>query len=136
MIEDILYRISDLVPSGAEFGNMSSQDLPLAIVSCILGAFVLTRFTGSLGSITVPVNYSALFIGVTVSNWALRGLDLPVDKMVAQPVLIALIGIHIYLVTRLGVQSPPWSSEAAGRERAPVEPTGARAGLVRGSGGD
>jgi len=49
--------------------------------------------------------------------------------------LIPLIGIHIYLVTRLGVASPPWSSEAAGRERPPVQPTGARAGLVRGSGG-
>jgi menaquinol-cytochrome c reductase cytochrome b subunit len=49
--------------------------------------------------------------------------------------LIALIGVHIYLVTRLGVSSPPWSGEVAGRERPPVEPTGARAGLVRGSGG-
>src|SRR6478736_2482416 len=35
--------------------------------------------------------------------------------------LIPLIGIHIYLVTRLGVSSPPWSSEAAGRERPPVQ---------------
>jgi menaquinol-cytochrome c reductase cytochrome b subunit len=49
--------------------------------------------------------------------------------------LIALIFVHIYLVTRLGVQSPPWSSEQAGRERAEVEPAGARAGLVRGTGG-
>jgi hypothetical protein len=51
--------------------------------------------------------------------------------------LIALIFVHIYLVTRLGVSSPPWSSERAGRERpAPAPPAGARAGLVRGSGGD
>jgi menaquinol-cytochrome c reductase cytochrome b subunit len=49
--------------------------------------------------------------------------------------LIALIGVHIYLVTRLGVSSPPWSGEAAGRDRPPAQPTGARAGLVRGSGG-
>jgi menaquinol-cytochrome c reductase cytochrome b subunit len=50
--------------------------------------------------------------------------------------LIALIFVHIYLVTRLGVASPPWSSERAGRER-PVTPApaGTRAGLVRGSGG-
>jgi len=95
MLEDILYQISSLIPSSAEFGNMSSEDLPLAVVCCVLGAFVLTRFTGSLGSITVPVNYSALFIGVTVANWALHGLDLPVDKMVAQPVLIALIGMTV-----------------------------------------
>ncbi|MFN3962677.1 MAG: cytochrome b N-terminal domain-containing protein, partial [Fimbriimonadaceae bacterium] len=31
--------------------------------------------------------------------------------------IIALIGLHIYLVTRLGVTSPPWSAAAAGRER-------------------
>jgi menaquinol-cytochrome c reductase cytochrome b subunit len=49
--------------------------------------------------------------------------------------LIALIFVHIYLVTRLGVASPPWSSEQAGRERPPVQPTGERAGLVRGTGG-
>jgi menaquinol-cytochrome c reductase cytochrome b subunit len=51
--------------------------------------------------------------------------------------LIALIFVHIYLVTRLGVASPPWSKEAAGRDR-PVlpAPAGTRAGLVRGSGGD
>jgi menaquinol-cytochrome c reductase cytochrome b subunit len=35
--------------------------------------------------------------------------------------LIALITLHMYLVTRLGVASPPWSKEAAGRERVEVE---------------
>ena len=49
--------------------------------------------------------------------------------------LIILIALP-FLDTRLGVSSPPWSGEAAGRERPPVQPTGARAGLVRGSGGD
>jgi menaquinol-cytochrome c reductase cytochrome b subunit len=50
--------------------------------------------------------------------------------------LIALIGVHMYLVTRLGVVSPPWSGENAGREREATQQTGARAGLVRRSGGD
>ena len=31
--------------------------------------------------------------------------------------IIALIGLHLYLVIRLGVTSPPWSKTAAGRER-------------------
>ena len=42
--------------------------------------------------------------------------------------LIALIGLHLYLVVRLGVSSPPWSRKAAGRERPEVEP--GRRGLV------
>jgi hypothetical protein len=28
--------------------------------------------------------------------------------------IMALIGLHLYLVIRLGVTSPPWSKEAAG----------------------
>ena len=43
--------------------------------------------------------------------------------------IAGLILLHLYLVVRLGVSSPPWSSEAAGAERADVEPRGP--GLVR-----
>jgi menaquinol-cytochrome c reductase cytochrome b subunit len=43
--------------------------------------------------------------------------------------LIALIVLHLYLVVRLGVTSPPWSKTAAGRERGPE--AGAREGLIR-----
>jgi hypothetical protein len=45
--------------------------------------------------------------------------------------LMALIGLHLYLVIRLGVTSPPWSKDAAGGE--PEEEDGARLrpGLTR-----
>ena len=48
--------------------------------------------------------------------------------------LVLLIGLHLYLVARLGVSSPPWSRVAAGRERPPEEPNG-RSGLTRGGRG-
>ena len=41
--------------------------------------------------------------------------------------IMALIGLHLYLVVRLGVTSPPWSKEAAGME--PVETNGHRPGV-------
>ena len=44
--------------------------------------------------------------------------------------IIALITLHIYLVTRLGVTSPPWSPTAAGRPRRPAGQEG-REGLIR-----
>jgi hypothetical protein len=51
--------------------------------------------------------------------------------------LIGLIVLHLYLVMRLGVTSPPWSDEAAGAEREEV--VTAKRGLVeprpRGDGG-
>jgi menaquinol-cytochrome c reductase cytochrome b subunit len=43
--------------------------------------------------------------------------------------IAGLILLHLYLVVRLGVSSPPWSPEAAGRPRADAEPRGP--GLVR-----
>jgi menaquinol-cytochrome c reductase cytochrome b subunit len=44
--------------------------------------------------------------------------------------LFALIGLHLYLVVRLGVTSPPWSKSAAGRVR-PETDGGGREGLIR-----
>ena len=47
--------------------------------------------------------------------------------------IFALIGLHMYLVVRLGVTSPPWSKEAAGTgpiAKAP-ENGGRRSGLTR-----
>ena len=51
--------------------------------------------------------------------------------LVAPGLIFALIGLHLYLVIRLGVSSPPWSEEAAGREDLEPEPESpARSGLV------
>jgi menaquinol-cytochrome c reductase cytochrome b subunit len=44
--------------------------------------------------------------------------------------IAGLIILHLYLVIRLGVSSPPWSSEAAGGVRTPPPPRG-EPGLVR-----
>jgi menaquinol-cytochrome c reductase cytochrome b subunit len=48
--------------------------------------------------------------------------------------IIALILLHLYLVVRLGVTSPPWSREAAGAawlEEQEISTDGQRAGLTR-----
>jgi menaquinol-cytochrome c reductase cytochrome b subunit len=51
--------------------------------------------------------------------------------LVAPGLIFALIGLHLYLVVRLGVTSPPWSKEAAGADYNEPEPEPpARAGLV------
>jgi menaquinol-cytochrome c reductase cytochrome b subunit len=51
--------------------------------------------------------------------------------LVAPGLIFALIGLHLYLVIRLGVSSPPWSKEAAGAEHIePEPPPPGRAGLV------
>ncbi|MGH3131176.1 MAG: cytochrome b [Gaiellaceae bacterium] len=45
--------------------------------------------------------------------------------------IIGLIVLHLHLVIRLGVVSPPWSSEAAGADRVEAPPAAGRSGLVR-----
>jgi quinol-cytochrome oxidoreductase complex cytochrome b subunit len=45
--------------------------------------------------------------------------------------IIALITLHLYLVIRLGVTSPPWSKEAAGTGSIVKREKTARTGLSR-----
>ena len=44
--------------------------------------------------------------------------------------LMGLIGLHLYLVVRLGVSSPPWSKEAAERPD-PEAPPPSHSGLTQ-----
>jgi hypothetical protein len=45
--------------------------------------------------------------------------------------IFALIGLHLYLVIRLGVSSPPWSHEAAGSDYDDEHATNGRSGLTQ-----
>jgi quinol-cytochrome oxidoreductase complex cytochrome b subunit len=93
----------------------------------------------------INLNGTAPFLGPWLAAFLASGPEIGSDTlakwyalhMLLLPgAIIALIFVHLYLVARLGVVSPPWSKEQAGRDRglAP-KPTGGREGLVRGSGG-
>jgi quinol---cytochrome c reductase cytochrome b subunit, bacillus type len=66
----------------------------------ILGPFLaqVLRSGGEIGTNTLSFFYS-------------------VHMLLLPGAIFALIGLHLYLVIRLGVTSPPWSKEEAGRER-------------------
>ena len=81
----------------------------------------------------INLNATAPFAGPFLAQFLQGGLDINPDtlsKFYALHMLLvpggimALIGLHLYLVVRLGVTSPPWSKSAAGRER--PEATGGR----------
>ena len=91
----------------------------------------------------ININATAPFLGPFIAQFLRGGAEIGADTlsrwyalhMLAVPgALFGLIGLHLYLVVRLGISSPPWSREAAGRDRAAVRPRG-RAGLLRGSRG-
>jgi quinol-cytochrome oxidoreductase complex cytochrome b subunit len=88
----------------------------------------------------VGINLQATgpFVGPLLGNILKGGDEIGVNTisifyslhMLALPGAIAgLILLHLYLVVRLGVSSPPWSREAAGADRVEVERPGRR-GLV------
>jgi len=86
----------------------------------------------------INLNGTAPFLGPFLAWFLQSGAEIGTDTlsrfyslhMLLLPGAIAgLILLHLYLVVRLGVSSPPWSPEEAGRER-PELPGNGRPGLV------
>jgi quinol---cytochrome c reductase cytochrome b subunit, bacillus type len=95
----------------------------------------------------INLNGTAPFAGPWLAQFLRSGQDITgatltrfysLHMLMIPGAIMALIGLHLYLVIRLGVTSPPWSKEAAGMEPADGSPNG-RVGLTqpvtRGGGG-
>jgi quinol-cytochrome oxidoreductase complex cytochrome b subunit len=121
----------------------------------ILGALLLVSgmaegFTGYLlpwdntaywaTVVGININATGPFVGPFLAQFLQGGLAINPDTLpkfyslhmlVLPGAIFALIGLHLYLVVRLGVTSPPWSKVAAGRPRPEAEAAGGREGLIR-----
>src|SRR5438093_9191969 len=112
----------------------------------ILATGMLMGFTGYLlpwdqtaywaTAVGINLNGTAPFLGPWLAQFLAGGPEIgsttlakfyALHMLLLPGAIIALIGIHIYLVTRLGVVWPPWSKEVAGRERSVEPPRGCRA---------
>jgi quinol-cytochrome oxidoreductase complex cytochrome b subunit len=88
----------------------------------------------------INLNGTAPFAGPWLAQFLRSGQEIGGDTLsrfyslhmlVVPGGIAALIVLHLYLVIRLGVTSPPWSKEAAGMERVDGEPQNLRPGLTR-----
>lgn len=86
-----LPSISDLFGSGV----LPPESVSMSSIFSGAGAVILSKFTGSVGGLTMPLNYSAMFIGAIAANWFLGGIVLPMDQQLQQPMLITLGGMLI-----------------------------------------
>jgi menaquinol-cytochrome c reductase cytochrome b subunit len=86
----------------------------------------------------INLNGTAPFLGPFLAWFLQGGSEIGADTLtrfyafhmlLIPGALIGLILLHLYLVVRLGVSSPPWSEEGAGRDRYVVTTNGRR-GLV------
>jgi quinol-cytochrome oxidoreductase complex cytochrome b subunit len=88
----------------------------------------------------ININATAPFLGPFIAQFLQGGAEIGPDTLarfyslhmlVLPGAIIGLILLHLYLVVRLGVSSPPWSDEAAGKERMEEPSTNGRPGLTR-----
>src|SRR4249920_1165828 len=87
----------------------------------------------------INLNGTAPFLGPWLAQFLRGGQEISgytltrfysLHMLVIPGGIMALIGLHLYLVIRLGVTSPPWSKEAAGEE--PVDgSSNGRVGLTQ-----
>ena len=90
----------------------------------------------------ININGTAPILGPFLAQFLQGGTSINADTLsrfyaihmlLIPGAIFALIGLHMYLVVRLGVTSPPWSKEAAGT--GPIakasENGGRRSGLTR-----
>jgi len=91
-------------------------------------------------TVGININGSAPFLGPFLAQFLQGGTYINPDTlsrfyaihMLLLPAAIfALIGLHLYLVIRLGVTSPPWSKHPAGSGPTEPEPVPPRTGLTR-----
>jgi quinol-cytochrome oxidoreductase complex cytochrome b subunit len=77
----------------------------------------------------INLNSTAPVVGPFIADFLRGGQEIGTDTLarfysmhmlLIPGALIGLIVLHLYLVIRLGVTSPPWSKDAAGAERAEV----------------
>jgi len=127
------------------------RELNWIIGVTLLAVGMLEGFTGYLlpwdqtaywaTVVGINLNGTAPFLGPFLADFLRGGGEIGTETlarfysmhMLLIPGLIfALIGLHLYLVIRLGVSSPPWSREAAGSDYDADEPaTNGRSGLTQ-----
>jgi quinol---cytochrome c reductase cytochrome b subunit, bacillus type len=126
------------------------RELNWIIGVLILVMGMLEGFTGYLlpwdqtaywaSVVGINLNGTAPIVGPWLSQFLRSGQEIGAETLtrfyslhmlLIPGAIIALITLHLYLVVRLGVTSPPWSREAAGVEPADEEPTPLRPGLTR-----
>jgi hypothetical protein len=57
------------------------------------GALILGKFSASIGTLTLPINYIGLLIGAVMANSILAGVSVPLAGDLQAPVVFALTGM-------------------------------------------
>ncbi|HQY72254.1 MAG TPA: hypothetical protein PLK44_00915 [Aestuariivirga sp.] len=73
--------------------DLSREAMLTSLLFSAAGALLLSRFTGAIGQLTLPLNFSALFIGTALANILLDGFDVPAFQYEQEVLLFTLVGL-------------------------------------------
>ncbi len=73
--------------------DMSREALIASLFFSIAGAFLLAKFTGTIGHLTLPLNFSALFIGAGLANIIFAGIDIPAIQYEQEVLVFTILGM-------------------------------------------
>ena len=114
--------------------------LPLAMLEGFTGYLLPWDETAYWATVVgINLNGTGPIVGPLLAQFLRSGDEIGADTLtrfyalhmlVLPGAIMGLIVLHLYLVVRLGVSSPPWSEDAAGKERTEGPPSGER-GMVR-----
>ena len=96
-MHDLIFTIFGNV---RDLQSLTPDILPLTGLFALVGGLILSRFTGSIGNLTLPINCSALFIGAMTANWLTQNFKLPLDSAVEAPLAVSMVGM---IVSSLGM---------------------------------
>jgi hypothetical protein len=85
-------RLSEFIQS-VVYINIPEDALMVCLLFSIGGAYVLAKFTGPIGNLTVPLNFSALFVGAFLTNWLLYGTDIPMIVHQQEVLVYTVLGM-------------------------------------------
>jgi hypothetical protein len=73
--------------------DLSAEALMMSVIFSAAGAVVLGTFTGSLGHLTVPLNFFALLVGSVIANCLLDGIDIPAIQYQQEILVFTVLGL-------------------------------------------
>jgi uncharacterized membrane protein YeaQ/YmgE (transglycosylase-associated protein family) len=81
--------------------GLQAHILVIALICAALGAFVMSRFTMSMGMLTYPINFLALFVGAVVANLLMKQVRLPLSHDFERPLFVSIAGMAVASVITL-----------------------------------
>jgi hypothetical protein len=93
MLSNLLYStLSDTIEHLVRL-DMSNEALMMSLLFSAAGSILLAKFTGAIGHLTIPLNFSALFIGAGFTNIILDGIDIPTIQYQQEVLLFTILGM-------------------------------------------